>query len=252
MSDQDLFEQDANSNAGDPGQSQADPFVDKLSMIKNENGEPKYKDVETALEALAASQQFIETLKTEKHEQEQKLTEAMGKLQEMGSIDDFVKRLQPNAAQPPKETTEDKGEGFSEEKIAQLLEQKLSERTQVERQEANLNQVLSRLSEIYGDKAAAAIQAKAKELNTTPAELKKLSQTNPAMALSLLGGVAPSSSSSPSVPSQISRTAAQEPDPAPRVEVGKGIARGGYSNRELAEMFRKSKERTNKRLNIES
>ena len=40
-------------------------YADKLSGITNETGEPKYANVETALDALATSQQYIPQLHTQ-------------------------------------------------------------------------------------------------------------------------------------------------------------------------------------------
>ena len=50
----------------EPGSSEQTPatpsYADKLSGITNESGEQKYATVETALDALAASQQYIPQL----------------------------------------------------------------------------------------------------------------------------------------------------------------------------------------------
>lgn len=256
MSDQDLFAENNTeqpNTAGDPSQTQSNPFADKLSTIMNEDGQPKYKDVETALDALAASQQFIEQLKQEKRAEEQARQEAEAKLSQMGSIEDFVNRIKPTAEPKTPEVTPKEAEGLSEEKIAQLMEQRLTERENAQLQESNLKTVVSKLSELYGgaDKAREAIKAKAKELGTTPSELQDLSRKNPAMALTLLGGgakVSPQPSQSTSVPP----ISAPDDNPRPTVEVGKGIAHGGYSNKQLVEMLRKSKEYTNKRLGVET
>jgi len=254
MPDQDLFTEDKQQNtAGDPSQTQADPFADKLTKIQNENGEPKYKDVDTALDALAASQQFIQQLKQEKQELENQFNEANTKLSQMGSIEDFVNRINPTAAPKTPEETPKEAEGFSEEKIAQLIEQRLTETEKSKVQESNLKHVVSKLSELYGDadKAREAIQAKAKELNTSPAELQSLAKSNPVMALSLLGG-AKAGSPQPSQSTSVPPVAAPDNNPRPTVEVGKGIAHGGYSNKDLVELMRKSKEYTNKRLGVEN
>lgn len=255
MSDKDMFdEQTETQPAGDPSTPPSNPFVDKLMEIQNENGEPKYKDVETALEALKASQQFIEQLKSEKHEVENKLTSAKTELEKMGSIEDFVKRLSPEdrAAHTDQKETPKESEGFSEEKIAELVKRQWAEQTTAQKQAQNLEMVTSKLSETYGDKAPAFIRQRAKELNTTPAELQKISQTNPAMALSLLSGGQTSSVTNPSTSTNIPPTTPANHNPRPTVEKGKGIARGGMTNKEMVERWRASKEYTNKRLEIES
>jgi hypothetical protein len=94
------------------------------------------------------------------------------------------------------------------------------------------------------------ISQKAKELNTTPAALKELAKTNPTMALTLLSAGSVKSVSLPSQSSVIKPITPNVDNPRPVVE--RGAARGGFSNKELAEMFNKSKAFTNKRLGLES
>lgn len=255
MSDRDLFDDKQNNEhntPSDPGQTQNDPFADKLGKITNEKGEPKYKDVETALDALEASQQFIEQLKQEKAEIEQKSQEAENKLREMGSIEDFVNRFNPKSAEPtapaatPKET-----QGLSEDRVAELLEQRLSERERMQSQESNLQTVVSKLSETYGDRAAEVIKLRAKEMNTTSEELKTLAMKNPTMALSLLGDVKLEQTPNPSQSTNTPPLSPPDNNAKPEIEMGKGIARGGYSNKDLVELMRESKKYTNKRLGLE-
>ena len=80
MSNENIFNNDStqNQNSNDAvanasnGQSD-NSFADLLGSIKNERGEPKYKDVQTALDALKHSQDFIPQLKIEKEQLEIKL-----------------------------------------------------------------------------------------------------------------------------------------------------------------------------------
>lgn len=235
-----------------PPKSDNDMFADKLAAIVNDKGEPKYKDVDTALAALKESQDFIKTLTSEKKTIEQQLQEREEELAKMGNIDDFVKRISPTAPQDdPKETP--KGEStLSEEKVLELINRTTSEREQATQAANNLNTVVSSLSEQHGgaDKAAAFIQQKAKEFNTTPAELKQLAQSNPTMALQLLGGTAKSPDSSATSLKTNSQPPAKDENGLPKWE--KGAARGGISNRELADRWREVGKHTHKRLGVES
>lgn len=253
MSDQTMFDETNNQpNTGDPSSTQADPFADKLSVIKNENGEPKYKDVETALDALSASQQFIEQLKAEKAEVEQANEEAKRKLAEMGSIESFVEKISPKTATPPNpEATTKETQGLSEEKVAELLEQRLTERERKQAEESNLSSVVSKLSELYGDKAGEVIKTKAKEMNTTAAELRNLAAKNPTMALNLLGTHTPTQAPKPSQSTTTPPLTPPDDNARPTIEKGKGISRGGRSNKDLVELMRQSKQYTNKRLGLE-
>lgn len=250
MSDQNMF--DDNNEPETPDPAQTDPFADKLSAIRNEKGEPKYKDVNTALDALAASQNFIEQLKSEKRQVEESYNSLKEDLEKRETVEDFVNRISPTA-QKPQETpkTSANTEALSEEKIAELLDQRLSIRDQQSAKENNLKTVVSKLSEIHGDNAKAAlfIKEKAKELQTTPAALKELAMSNPTMAMQLLGGVPKAQNTSPSQSTNVPPISPTDSNEPPKFE--RGIARGGFTNKELVEMFRRSKEYTNKRLGLD-
>lgn len=264
MSDQGVFGENTPTDGGNPQEpknqppaetppkSNSDMFADKLTSIVNDKGEPKYKDVETALDALKESQDFIKTLQTEKKTVEEQLAEREEELKKMGNIDDFVNRISPATPQGDPEETP-KGEStLSEEKVLELINRTTTQREQASQAANNLNTVVTKLSEQHGgtEKAAAFIQQKAKEFDTTPAELKKLAQSNPTMALQLLG----SASKNPEVPASSLKTNSQPPtvddDGVPKWE--KGAARGGLSSKELAARWRAVGEHTHKRLGVEN
>lgn len=251
MSDQDIFNNDDNKPPVDtPPVSPDNPFSDKLTEIKNENGEQKYKTVESALDALQASQQFIEKLKSENQTISQTLQEREVELSKLGSIDDFVNRIAPNANPNDGTPTSVPKEGLSEEKVQELMNQAIQQRDQQSVAQDNLKSVVSKLSEVHGDKAAVHIKQRAIDLNTTPAALQELAMSNPAMALSLLSGddVKPNSS-----PSQSTNTPPMSPpndNEPPKFE--KGVARGGVSNKEVMEMWKRSADYTNKRIGLEN
>ena len=242
---------DKQQDPADPGNPPSDPFADKLKEIKNEDGEQKYKDLNTALEALNSSQQFIPQLQSENAQLKTELEEVKTKLAEMGSIEDFVNKLKPQEPTPntPPETPK-QPQGVSAEDLAKLLDQRLNQRDQSQREQENYNHVVGELTKTYGDKAGEVIRQRATELNTTPDQLRNLAKENPTMALSLLGGVdvkAPPSTPSTELPPN------GKPEPGKMtIEKGKGIARGGYTGKQLTELFRQSAEITNKRLGVES
>ena len=253
MSDQDMFKEEDTTNT-EPKQTETqsdaptDPFADKLKEIVNEQGQPKYKDVETALKALKDSQQFIETLKNEKTQTSAELEQARAELARMGNIDDFVKKLNPAATTEEKVETPPATNGLSEEKVKQLLQEHLQQRDSQSQQTKNLAEVTQKLSEMYGDKSAEYIKQRAQELGTTVADLKTLSMTNPRLAIAALGApkTKPAASqSSVNLPHNPALT-----NEAPKWE--RGATRGGLSNKELADRFRQAKEYTNKRIGLEN
>jgi hypothetical protein len=147
----------------------------------------------------------------------------------------------------PKATTE-VNSGLSEEAIKKLLQAQLNERETLSQQKQNLDTVIKSLSDKHGDKAAEFIRTRAKELNTTPDQLKELAKSNPALVMQALGGDK-SPSTAPSQSSINMNTSPRNDNPMPKWE--KGAAQGGLTDRQLAERFRESKAYTNKRLGME-
>lgn len=251
MSDQTVFDTDDNSQAT-PVHSSGDPFADQLSVIKNEKGEQKYKDVETALAALNESQQYIKQLKEEKAQADEIARKREEELAKMGSIEDFVKRVSPNSQTSQEEPDPVTPTGLSEEDVAKLVQSQLTSVQQQQTQEANLNNVINQLASVHGDNLAKHIKDVAEETGTTPAALKDLAKSNPQLALKVLGGGAKTpDSSATSMPKNITQITQQDNNIRPTVEKGKGAARGGRTDKELAELFRQSKAYTNKRLGLE-
>lgn len=248
MSDQEMFGNETpNPNSETPNPSQPNPFADQLSGIKNENGEPKYKDVEAALNALSQSQQHIKTLESERATQGQELDQARQDLAKMGSIDDFVKKISPNAA-PTNPSETPVVSSLSEEKVVSILQEQMQRTQEVQVQDANLKSVIAQLSQIHGEKASSMIKQKAVEMNTTPQALQDLAKSNPAMALAVLGG----GTSSPTQPSRgTTIPPISSPDDNPIPKWDRGIARGGLTNSELMERVAEAKKYTYKRLGLD-
>ena len=254
MSDQDIFNSETKqpNPAETPPVTPSDPFVDKLMAIKNENGEPKYKSVEAALEALQASQQFIETLKTEKQGVLTELEKAKAELAKMGNIEDFVQRISPQqkTAEPEPKPTSQGNPGLSEVEISRLLETAIEKREREAAAVNNLQTVIGEVSKLHGDKAAVVIAQRAKELQTTTEALRELAKTNPTMALSLLNVKPSSPAGKPSQSTTIPPHNPTNENQPPVFE--KSAARGGLSNKELVERWRQVKDFTYKQLNVEN
>lgn len=253
MSDNDMFTEVTNTpettQVATPPSSNADPFADKLNKITNEQGQPKYKDIDTALDALAASQQFIETLKAEKAEEQRLRIEQETELTKMGNINDFVNKLNPPAQTPEQVATPQTSTGLSAEEVSTLLQNQLQQRDAQSQQERNLSEVTQKLSEMYGDKSSSFIQQRATELGTTVTGLRELSQSNPKMALAILGNSVPKSNAPTQTSVNLPHTPS-ESNPIPKFD--KGTTRGGLTSKEVAERFNQSKAYTNARLGVTS
>lgn len=181
-----VFDQNTDTKTVDnTAPASVSPFDDKLKAIVNDQGEPKYKDVPSALDALAASQAHIKRLEDEakiRLAEEARIREELAKAE---ALEDVVRRLQTN-----KELGKDvtpPNTGLSEDAIVQKLETILSQREANATAKLNMQSVSDTLSAKYGDKTAALVADKAKELSMSPQELGILSSKNPKLVLSLFG-----------------------------------------------------------------
>lgn len=154
-----------------------------LGSIKNERGEPKYRDLQTALQALQASQEFIPTLKsqyeTEKAEA-QRLREEVARLR---TIEETVTQL-TNQREPASQPATP---GLTEEQIAELVNRTLSAKDVKASQDANLSTVVSSLQNAFGTDAEKKFYEKASELGMSVAEMNALAAKSPKAVLSMLG-----------------------------------------------------------------
>jgi len=227
------------------------PFDDKLKGILNEKGEPKYKDVESALDALSHSQQFIETLKQEKQSIEEKLREAQVEIEKRKSVEEVVDKLtQPNQEAPKTEVVDQTpNDGLSEEKILNLVKSALQEQNTVAQKEQNLKTVVSKLSETYGTKAPEAVQKVATEIGSTTEELQELAKSNPNLVLRLFSDVKVESVK-PTQPSSIQITTTDETTAIPKPN--KNFLTGGASSSEVVDYWKQLKEATYKEMGVES
>lgn len=251
MTDQNMFsEQTNNKDTDDHGKSSDDnPFADKLSGILNENGEQKYKTVEDALEALAHSQQFIETLKGESHTYQEELNQLKAELDKRESVEDVVSRLTGKSQHTEKkEDQPNSGVGLDEDTARKLIEEQITALRQKDSEADNFKKVQAALVEQYGDKAREVIRTRAAELNTTPADLEKLARTNPAMALGLLGGGNVSPSKAPSTPNHSPNR--QPPKQGELSRPEKSLMRGAPTE-EVIDYWRQVKDHTYKKYDID-
>lgn len=244
MSDKDIFGTDTTPPVN------TDPFADKLLQIKNENGEPKYKDVATALDALVASQQFIPTLLTEKQQIEAELAETKQRLQERDTMEDLFKKLETATSTPHKTPeTNPSSTVVNEETLAKTVQSILDTREADRQREQNLKSVIDAVVKTYGDQAGAHIQKRATELGITTNQLRDMASNSPSVVVELLA----IKSKPVVVPSQSSLIPpTQVPDGNEYPTYERGVARGGLSNKELASRWRESTKYTNKRLGLET
>lgn len=238
------FDTQDNSN---PVTSNENPFDNLLSDIKNDDGEPKYKDVESALRALNHSQQFIKTLTTEKADVEKTLAEAQMEIDKRSSVEDIVTKLTSSDPNDTKKVDQPQAVGLDEEHVLNLVKKALNDQSSDNQQAQNLNSVVSKLSEAYGDDVKSTIAQVAKDAGTTASGLKELSKTNPTMVLKLFEKVE-TQSSSPSNTSLSSPKTVTKANEAPTSE--RKIMTGGASNDEVVDLWRKTREYVHSEMGI--
>ncbi len=181
----------------------SDPFADKLKEIVNEQGQPKYKDTNAALEALKASQDHIKRLEAEKQAEKAIVDAAAAEKVRADALEEIVKRMTSNSPQTPKQVETPTNAGTSEEATIKLLEKVLTARDNDAEAKRNSSNVQNALLAKFGDmdKTKVQVAAKAKELGMTPQELGTLSSKNPQLVLTVFGLAGPTPSPQGTVPS---------------------------------------------------
>lgn len=249
MSDQDIFQQ--TSETTKPTETPTNPTnaEDLLKSIVAEDGRQKYNTVEDAIKALAHSQQFIETLQQEKRDIEAEKTKASEELGRMKSVEEFVEMLkskEDTTQNKQVETPPSTVAGVTEEQAEKLVSKMLEDKEQKASQASNLKQVIDVVTQKYGDKSAEHISNVAQEMGVSTEQMKDLAKSSPKMVLSLLlkeaDTISPSTSTT-TVPRQT-----EEQNERPVIE--RGVARGGFTSKELLDLWGKSKAYTDKRIGV--
>lgn len=226
-----------------PPASSDDLWADQLATIKNERGEPKYKDLPTALDALKHSQEYIPSLKQENESLKEMVERMERELQERKNLEETIDRLTAKPEQPaPQEY-----QGLTEEQVAGLLEQRLAEREAQQKAEQNARQVEDALLQRYGDKARDVVSQKCQEYGMSPSEMQEWARKNP-KAVSALFDVKPTPQGKTTTSSvNIPPTSPNTDVPLERPE--KSLL-SGSTTKDIAEYMRKVREDTHKRLGV--
>ena len=173
-----------NSNGGDANQ---DTELSNLLLgIKNERGEPKYKNLKDALVALQNSQTYIPELKTSLTAKEQEIERLRAEANRIAELEETVRKLtdKPNTSSTPLS-------GTSPQEIAELVKNTLNSTLTAREQQAvasqNIAATVASLKSQFGDKAEEMFNAKASELGMTVAEFNALTAKSPKIVLTALG-----------------------------------------------------------------
>lgn len=150
-------------------------FKDHLSSITDDNGQPKYRDVFTALEALKHTQAHVKTLQEENKTFRESQTQAT-------TMEEALRRLSANKEQ----NDSTKSPELDAEKLKGMTLETLRQYEAEKSARANEQAVSDALVKKFGDaeKAKAAYATKADELGIDADTLRSLAQRSPKAVLS--------------------------------------------------------------------
>lgn len=163
-----------------------DRLANLLADIKNERGEPKYKDPLEALNGLKHAQEYIPQLKSQLTDREALIQQQAAEIERLRQVELSVQQLtqvkEPTQTQQTTPTA-----GMTPEQIAELVQQQLTQREQQATQAQNLSTVVSTLQQTLGADAEKVFYSKAAELGMTQEEINRLAATKPKAVLTMFG-----------------------------------------------------------------
>lgn len=230
--------------SGDPAPAPAPTptvdYTDQLAQIVGDDGQPKYKDVNTALDALKHSQEYIKTLKTETDAEKAARIAAEAKVKSQEEIEALLTPT-PKAEPTPEPSPEPQPEGLSLEDVEAYFAKK--EATKVA--QANVDAVSVAIREAYGaeakEKYAEALASSGLDADTAVDLAKKA----PDSLLKLMGVEKPKAD--PSAQSSVNTSILDETKPEKAPESVFGVT----THKQLTDIWLESKRRTNAKLGIE-
>jgi hypothetical protein len=195
----DLFSDDPTSTPPvEPTIDEGKTYLDELV------GEgKKFSDVEALAKGKASSDQMIEHMKKENAQIREELQKRLTLEEFMSELEKRQKPTESTIPSPVEPEIEPKvNDGLSEEKVAALLEDRLSKLTEEQRKEQNLQVAISKMNSEWGSNAKAKLQEVADKLSIPKKDLQEYAKTNPTVFLQLvgLGESTPVQSSSQTVP----------------------------------------------------
>lgn len=162
---------------------QPDAFATLLATVKNERGEPKYRDVNEAFNGLKHAQEYIPQLKGELSQKEQALQAAQARIQELLEANNSLLSL----TSTPVPQSQPAPQGLDEKAIAELIARQIDERNNAATSQQNVATVVSTLQSVFGADAEKAFYSKASELGMSVPEMNALAAKSPKAVLKMLG-----------------------------------------------------------------
>lgn len=188
MSDQDTSLFTNNGSQGTPpsstdnSSSNVDPVANLLGEIRNERGEPKYKDVGSALNGLKHAQEFIPQLQNSLKEKEAEVERLRKEAERVAELERVIEAMSSGGGSnpPPAKKTD-------EVDVVSLVSKVLDQREQAKVAKTNADLVVQKVSEAFGADAEKKFYGKAQELGMSVAEFNALAARSPKSVLELMG-----------------------------------------------------------------
>lgn len=173
--------------AGTPSNVQIDPaIITLLGEIKNDRGEPKYKSLPEALNALKHSQEYIPQLTSQLSQKDTELANARAAAERVAELERSIEALTRQSTTVPPTVPQ----GLNEEQIAELVQRTLTKSQKEAIERANLTSVADTLKNTFGTDAESKYNAKAAELGMSVPEFNALAARSPKAVLEMLGAKA--------------------------------------------------------------
>ena len=232
-----IFEEDKskenNSSSQDDNTNVGNQFDDLLNGIKNDSGERKYNSVESALEALKHSQEYIPNLQGDKDKLTQEVETLKSQQSKIDDLTSIVEKLTATKVEPSDQTNNTLGE----QDVAKLVQQALNQNKEESTRETNTKAVTKALADKYGTEAEKEFYGKAEALGMTKEAFNSLAATSPRAVLSFFGDITQDTSLTKGT-QQVNHNY-QKPPTSGKVEhTGKSVMAGATTRDLKAEMAR--------------
>ncbi len=172
---------DKNLNDGNGSEDSGNKGEEFLSLILNDEGKPKYENVEEALKGSVHAQAHIIKLE----EDNKLLREKAEGGADMNKILEALKSSGSDKEGDNDETSDTSG--VSQEDVTKLIETIISKRDSDNKEGENVQLVTDTFVSLFGDKASETLYGKAKDLGFSNEEINSMIAVNPTAALKVLG-----------------------------------------------------------------
>jgi hypothetical protein len=167
--------------------SEQTDWVAKVKELKGEN----FVDPQVMAKSLIESNQHIDRIEAENVEYKTRVEQQDAQKNWADEVISKMNQRQPasgeGASQQTSSTSEPTNQGPSEDDVKSLIEQTITERDRKRTAAQNLEEVDSKLNELFGTEAADKVVERAKEMGMTVQRLQSMAEESPNAFFTLMG-----------------------------------------------------------------